>query len=275
MHRSQLRRRRIIQSSLLVLHLLSAILLGAQQRFGDNPRDLVALPAYEETDPVFFYTAFALQYNEEHEQADWVAWRLTDERVNSRNAERSDRFRSDPAIATGSATLQDYRGSGFDRGHLAPAADFRFSAQAMLESFLFSNMSPQRPVFNRGIWASLEAIVRGWADRYGEVFIVTGPVLDRTDLERIGPNRVSVPEYFYKAVLYWNEDEARCIGFILPNQRGEVPLASYACSIDDLEARTGLDFFPALPDDLENEIEAGFDLSWWPLIEFRQQRVSP
>lgn len=275
MHTSQLQRRRIIRFSLLVLHLLAAIGLCAQELFGDNPRDLIALPAYEETAPVFFYTAFALQYNEEHEQSDWVAWRLTDERVNSRNAERSDRFRPDPAIPGGSATLEDYRGSGFDRGHLAPAADFRFSAQAMLESFLFSNMSPQRPAFNRGIWASLEAIVRGWADRYGEIFVVTGPVLDRADFERIGPNRVSVPHYYYKAILYWNGDDARCIAFILPNQREESPLASYACTIDDLEERTGLDFFPSLPDELEVRIEAEFDLSWWPLIEFRQQRVSP
>jgi len=271
-----------VRLSLFILYNLATFLLGAQQGFGNNPRDRIALPAYDEIDLVFFYTAYALQYNEDHEQADWVAWRLTKEMVNTRIAKRSDRFHADPAIPSGSATLEDYRGSGFDRGHLIPAADLRFSEQAMLDSFLLSNISPKRATFNRGIWRRLEAVVRSWADRLEEIFIVTGPILDKSDFQRIGPNMVSVPEYFYKAILYWHGDVAHCIGFILPNQKGEAPLASFAFSIDYLEKRSGLDFFPSLPDDLESLSESFFDLTVWPqnsimftLIELKQEQARP
>ena len=190
-----------------------------------------------------------------------VAYELTAQEVQG-IVSRSDDFRADPEIITGSATLVDYRGSGYDRGHLAPAADMKWSEEAMSESFYMSNMSPQVPGFNRGIWRSLESRVRSWAVENGAVYVVTGGILS-SGLPTIGPDSISVPEYFYKVILDYQEPELKGIGSILPNQGSKSSLKTYAVSIDSVEQRTGIDFFPSLPDDIEDKLEASVDLSLW------------
>ena len=129
---------------------------------------------------------------------------------------RSDNFRADPEVRTGSASDADYRRSGYDRGHLAPAADMGWSSQTMSESFYYSNMSPQVPEFNRGIWKRLEEQVRNWAVELDTIYVVTGPVLSG-NMSAIGLNKVTVPNYYYKAVLYLHDNDSRMIGFIMPN----------------------------------------------------------
>lgn len=158
-------------------------------------------------------------------------------------------------VRTGSAELSDYRGSGYDRGHLAPAADMKWSPTAMSESFYMSNMSPQRPRFNRGMWKRLEEKVRTWATESEEIYVVTGPVLS-DNLPTIGANQVAVPEYYYKVILDFKEPELKGIGFILANQSSTQPLATYAVTIDSVEVVTGIDFFPAIEDSLEERIES-------------------
>ena len=153
----------------------------------------ILLPEINPNDIIVKHYAYTLNYNEEHEQAEWVAYILTKDRVYG-TVKRTNNFRPDPKVKTGSATLADYKGSGYDRGHLAPAADMKWSATAMSESFYMSNMSPQRPGFNRGIWKRLEQLVRTWAVEYEEIHVVTGPVL-KGSFKSIGPNQVSVPEY--------------------------------------------------------------------------------
>ena len=133
---------------------------------------------------------------------------------------RTDDFRADEAVATGSAALEDYRGSGYDRGHMAPAAAMAWSVEIMSESFLLSNISPQDPDFNRGIWRDLEAMVRDWAVLHGEVFVVTGPVLSE-QLPSIGPNEVSVPESYYKVVVDLRPPE---IGGLVLSYRTALPI---------------------------------------------------
>ena len=161
-------------------------------------------------------------------------------------------FREDPLIITGSASLADYKGSGFDRGHLAPAADFKFDAGAMSESFYMSNMSPQRPSFNRGIWKRLEEQVREWASENDSLFIITGGVLTE-NLHVIGENESTVPNLYYKIIFY--PDELKATAFVLPNEKVLDPLESFVVTIDSVESITGIDFFPDLPDDLESRIE--------------------
>jgi endonuclease G len=174
----------------------------------------ILLPEISPNDIIVKHSAYTLNYNEEHEQAEWVAYILTKNRVYG-TVKRTNNFRSDPKVKTGSATLADYKGSGYDRGHLAPAADMKWSATTMSESFYVSNMSPQRPGFNRGIWKRLEQLVRTWAVEYEEIHVVTGTVL-KDDFRRIGPNQVSVPEYFVNVIkaiimdepgLYYNVTE--------------------------------------------------------------------
>ena len=177
---------------------------------------------------------------------------------------RTDDFRRDRAVTTGAATLADYRRSGYDRGHLAPAAGMAWSEEVMSESFYLSNMSPQDPGFNRGIWRQLEARVRDWADLHGEVFVVTGPVLE-SELPTIGPSGVSVPAYYYKVVVDLRPPGVEGIGFILPNGSANQSIGRYAVSIDSVEAFTGIDFFPVVAYSVEEEIEGNILGEHWGL----------
>ena len=165
-------------------------------------------------------------------------------------------------VKTNSADDHDYEGSGYDRGHLAPAADMGWSTITMAESFYFSNMSPQLPAFNRGIWKRLEELVRSWAIENKAVYVVTGPVLT-SNLPSIGPDKVSVPKYFYKVILDYTDPDIKGIGFILPNASSGAPLQNYAVTIDSVEKVTGIDFFPALPDKQEKKIEKTLCIPCW------------
>lgn len=219
------------------------------------------IPKLLTSTPLIRHEGYQLQYSEKHEQAFWVAYHLT-QLETDKKYNRTDNFIPDPMISTGSATSADYANSGYDRGHLAPAADMGWSERSMSESFFYSNMSPQEPGFNRGIWKRLEEQVRTWAIVYGSVYIVTGPIL--TDgLVKIGGNGVSIPKYYYKVILDYKGDQTKAIGFIMPNAYSANGLEPFAVSIDQVEKETGLDFFPKLDDVLETKIEKEVCLSCW------------
>ncbi|MCR5725505.1 MAG: DNA/RNA non-specific endonuclease [Treponema sp.] len=215
------------------------------------------------------FSDYALCYRESYELAEWSAYCLERAEL-EKNAGRSNDFRPDPEISTGSAELSDYRGSGYDRGHLAPAADFAYSAQAMSETFYMSNMTPQAPAFNRGIWQQLEMQVRLWAKKYGRAYVATGPILSspQESYDTIGDNAVVVPRAFYKVVLvplYADEEDestpetaadVASFAFIIPNEKCDAAFYDYAVSVDEVEVRTGIDFFWLLDDDIENRVEA-------------------
>ena len=219
------------------------------------------IPATENEKSIVHHTAYSLLYSEEHEQAIWIAYELTSEETNKK-FDRSDIFIVDPAIKTGSATTADYTGSGYDRGHLAPAADMSWSNQTMQESFYYSNMSPQDQSFNRGIWKKLEELVRTWAVDNESLYVVTGPILS-SGLSTIGPNDVSVPNYYYKVLLDYSQPGIKAIGFILPNHANKGSLTEFAMPIDRVEAMTGLNFFPNLPDKVESTLESSICISCW------------
>lgn len=222
-----------------------------------------ALPAHASRGEIVSHLAYTLKYNERHEQAEWVVYRLTAEQL-KQNLPRKDNFREDPRVKTGSATPEDYRRSGYDRGHLAPAADMKWSKQAMSESFFMSNMSPQEPDFNQGIWNTLEERVRDWAREYGELYIVTGPILE-DGLPVIGENGVSAPRAYYKIVLDYREPGFKAAGFLMPNAGSDRPIDAYVVTVDSVESVTGIDFFPALPDSLEHALESGLRPAEWGL----------
>ena len=219
------------------------------------------IPQTNPKDNVINHTGFSLLYNETHEQASWVAYQLTNEET-IKIAERTDKFIIDPKVKSGSASDKDYEGSGFDRGHLAPASDMGWSSTTMAESFYYSNMSPQSPSFNRGIWKKLEELVRTWAVENEAVYIVTGPVLI-SGLQSIGPNKVSIPNYYYKVILDYSDPNIKGIGFILPNVGSTMNLQNYAVSIDSVERFTGINFFPLLSDDQEKLIEKSLCIKCW------------
>jgi endonuclease G len=237
---------------------------------------MVLLPAFQNTtaqtnwswpallsgEKVTKHLAYSVSYNHKHMQANWVAYELTLSHTLGA-AERESRFVVDPIINPKTARTEDYTKSGFDRGHLAPAADMKFSAQAMTESFYTSNISPQRPGLNRGIWKKLEEKIRDWAPASHPLFIVTGPVLTDALDQTIGRyNQISVPKRFFK-VLLDTAQPARAIGFVFQNQGSEMPLSSFALPIDAVERITGRDFFPQLDDEHEGQLEKTIDLRRW------------
>ena len=220
------------------------------------------IPKINPNETIIKHTGFSLLYNEAHEQATWVAYELTKEETN-KTFDRTDKFIVDPKVKTGTANHQDYLNSGYDRGHLAPAADMGWSSTAMTESFYYSNMSPQLPSFNRGIWKKLEEEVRDWAVKLDSILIVTGPVLS-ADLQSIGINKVSIPKYYFKAIIDLKGFKSKGIAFLLPNEGSKLPLMDFALTINELEKITKIDFFYQLEDKLENSLESTVCKTCWP-----------
>ena len=221
-----------------------------------------AMPAILPTETVTQHSAYSLVYNHKHMQAKWVAYNLTYGNTVG-GAERSSKFSIDPSISPRTAVTSDYTKTGYDRGHLAPAGDMKFSAQAMSESFYMGNVSPQLPGFNRGIWKKLEEQFRSWAPSSHPVFVVTGPVLTDPISSHIGQTcSISVPQRFYKIMLD-TASPMRAIAFVLPNNSSTQPLSSFAMSIDEAERITGMDFFPKLNDPQEAKIEKTLFLNQW------------
>jgi endonuclease G len=219
-------------------------------------------PRLKERESYLHHLAYGFVYDETHEQAKWIAYCLTKSEA-SGTIERSDHFVEDPIVSSGTATDADYAKSGYDRGHLAPAADMRWSTKTMEESFYYSNMSPQLPAFNRGIWKKLEEKVRDWAVELDSILIVTGPILT-PNLPTIGANKVSIPAYYFKAIVEFKGSKSKGIAFVLPNQGSKLPLMEFAISINELEKLTNIDFFYQIEDKLENTLESTICKTCWP-----------
>ncbi len=232
-------------------------------------KDLTAfgLPKTEKDEVLIIHKAMMLVYSEKHEQAKWVAHIITGDVIFG-NEGRTNDFRPDTMIKTGSAVELDYftktkvgdgykyDGFGYDRGHLAPSADFRWSKKALSESYLYSNMSPQVADFNRISWAKLEDMMRGYIlkNPHTQLYVITGPVLNDA-LQKIerGKNKVSIPIKYFKVALDLNNKQA--VAFVMENKKADAPIETYATSIDEVEKLTGIDFFPMLPDTLEERME--------------------
>ena len=215
---------------------------------------------------------FVILYDTRLKIPRWVGYHLTRKYLEENNAPRTDKFKPDPDLPPDErAELEDYKGSGFDRGHQAPAADFHRSEEAMEETFLLSNMCPQWPSFNRGIWARLEEQVRAVAENAGSIWVYTG-ALFLDDKGRIspphqflGPDSVAVPTHFFKVVLVERGPaNHEMFAFIMKNQPTKVsgPPASYQVTVDSVQRVSGLDFFDVLPDAEERRLERRIDGQW-------------
>lgn len=234
---------------------------NAALNFKIIPIDKLEIPKINSKELVITHTGYSFVYNETHEQANWVAYELTKKETNN-VFERTDKFLLDPEVKSETANDKDYVGSGYDRGHLAPAADMGWSEITVAESFYYSNMSPQEPSFNRGIWKKTEELVREWAIENNSIYIVTGPVLKK-GLKTIGKNKVSVPKYYYKVVLDYSDPGIKGIGFIMQNTASKKDPVTFAVSIDSIEKITGIDFYASLPDDQEILIEKTLCIDCW------------
>ncbi|MCP3968310.1 MAG: DNA/RNA non-specific endonuclease [Lentisphaerae bacterium] len=198
------------------------------------------LPEDDYEGQVVEHFAYTLKYCRKWQQAYWVAYEINADKLRNPACKRKDKFRPDPAIDGGSARLSDYARSGFDRGHMAPAAVFKWSPKAMLESFFLSNMSPQTKDCNRRIWKMVEARVRDIAMEYGTINVITGPVVLGNIYEQIGKSDVAVPQLYFKVVLDKNLKPIEC--FVVPNRGSKYPPSYFRVSIKFITALTELRF---------------------------------
>ncbi|MBU2928798.1 DNA/RNA non-specific endonuclease [Winogradskyella psychrotolerans] len=213
------------------------------------------------TGHVVHHQNYSLSYSEPHEQAEWVAYELKASHLSSTNHKRP-YFEIDEAVKTGAAHWRNYKNSGYDRGHLCPAADRRFTQEAHDETFLTSNISPQEHKFNAGVWNRLEQKTRYWAKKNDGVFVVTGGVLE-DNLKSIGDEEVSVPNQFYKVILDHTKGEIKMLAFLMDHKDSDLPLYQFVVSVDEVERLTGIDFFPELDDALEDKLEASSSYKSW------------
>lgn len=205
--------------------------------------------------------AYNLSYNTELLIPNWVSWCLTDEHADG-NMPRNNNYYEDEDVPLPRATNDDYRGSGWTRGHMCPAGDNKWDSEAMRESNLLTNMCPQHASLNSGLWNVIERDCRKWAKAYGELYIVCGPVLLNREHETIGMNNVVVPEAFFKVILRLSPEPA-AIGFVVRNNEGKKKKDQFINTVDDVERITGMDFFPALPDSIEDVVESYANLNDW------------
>lgn len=230
------------------------------------------IPVLEKKAPsqILSYKGFTVSYNNNTRLPNWVAYELTATEV-AGDLPRKDKFRPDPAAKGPQANKEDYRNSGWDRGHMAPAADMKWDAEAMGESCYFTNICPQNPQLNGGDWKELEEKCRKWAEKHGRLYIACGPIILGNEHGTIGANEVIIPDKFYKVVLARINGEYRGAGFIFHNsplRKSKIsgkppvnrPLESYLVPIDEVEAITGIDFFPALPADTQNRVESAKEM---------------
>lgn len=212
---------------------------------------------------LIFHTGHTVSYNKDWKIPNWVSYELTiDETIG--DEKRHDKFCPDPNIKEGTATLADYRNSGYDRGHMVPAADLKWNSTTMQESFYLSNICPQHPHLNQRRWKDLENKVREWAIADSAVIVICGPIVSKSP-RRIGSSKVVVPHGFFKVILSPFIESPKAIGFIFENVHCTGSLRSHIVSVDSVESATGLDFFAPLPDEIEVPLEAFVDTLYWGL----------
>lgn len=223
----------------------------------------IPLLKVDEKEQIVRYEGYAVSFNSAYKIANWVAYELTRNEVKLKRADRGDKFYVDPDVKGGTAENEDYIRSGYDRGHLAPAGDMKWSAKSMRESFYFTNIVPQKPQLNRGIWKELEEQIREWALIDSALLIVTGPVI-RENLKRIGKNGIAVPDTFYKVITSPYARSPKGIAFLFANKDyKDTELQQLALPIDRVEELTGIDFFYKLPDDMQNMLESRISVEEW------------
>lgn len=212
---------------------------------------------------LLYREGYTTSYNADTRTPNWVAWHLTAAHTNGPAKRKGIPFQADEDVPEPRVDTYDYMRSGYDRGHMCPAADNHWSQRAMEQSFLMTNVCPQNPALNSGLWNSIENQCRTWAEEYGDVYIVCGPIYLNQKHKTIGKNKVQVPEAFFKVILRL-KDEPKAIGFICRNVSAKGhKKTDYVNTVDEVERITGMDFFSQLPDNIERQIESKADIKDW------------
>lgn len=238
----------------------SCLLKNGNARLMELPAKLKGIP-----EQIITHTGYTLSYNKEHHNPNWVAWELTATEAAGTEPRAKD-FLPDPKVALPHrVTTEDYKNSGYDRGHMVPSADMKWSGKAQTECFYMTNICPQDRSLNSGPWSTLEKACRRWATQEGSVYVVCGPVYKSgRKRKKIGKEHsISVPDGFFKCVLSLRRGKEKAIGFYYANRGGKQPMPQAAMSVDQVEEMTHMDFFVNVPDDVERRVEATFSLKAW------------
>ena len=256
-----------IRTALFLLPLLALL-----TTFGAPPAPTVKSPAERsanlqlgipsESDQMIDRSGFALGYSKSRRQALWVSYILTAEHLNAPQVRRSNKFRPDPDLKFDPVRPQQYNRTGFDRGHLAPASDMTYSRETMEQSFFMTNISPQLPACNRGIWKRIESTIRAWARQESHLYVITGPIFLDGEARFMKNTDIRIPDAFYKVALDLSPP-MKMIAFIVPNRASKKPVRSFVVTVDEVEAMTGLNFFGNLDDPVEAELEKRSDITEW------------
>lgn len=259
----------------IAIVVVALVIFSAVIAFGRWYRTKTALPSYtpdvaclskvilpdEQPEIMVDYTGFTVSFNPAYHIPNYVVWELTGREADG-ELPRNSKFYKDNDVY-GCAELDDYRRSGFDRGHMAPAGDMKWSADAMAESHSLVNICPQDHSVNSGRWSTLEKMCRQWAQRDSALLIICGPVITDEMPRTIGRSQVRVPERFFKVVMAPFAETPRAIGFIIPNSYTDEGLEAMSYTVDDVEQITGYDFFSCIPDSIESRMEGNADFRQW------------
>ena len=246
----------MIMKKTLSLLIAICIATSAAAQLSDS-KIIKPAPITGKKEKLIIHSAYICSYNLDYKVPNYVAWVITPDRVNGK-VKRSNNFQGDPAVPKDQRVeTSDYYGSHYDRGHMCPAADNRHSARSMDECFYMTNICPQNHNLNSGTWNDLEMQCRYWTNKYKKLYVVSGPIYRGSQHRYFGKKkmRIQVPEAFFKVLLIMG-DKPKAVGFIMPNAATDKPYKAFATTIDEVERQTGIDFFPALPDNLENRLES-------------------
>lgn len=250
-----------MRKSLSILLSVIVALVGLSFSARSTTSELIEVPAPRTDIPeqILYRRGYIVSYNKETMQPNWVAWHLTANHTDGPYERKGNGFHEDTDVPNPRALPDDYKGCGkikMSRGHMCPAGDCKWDSIAMEESFLLTNCCPQSGRLNSGLWNQMEMDTRRWAEHYGDVYVVCGPMFPRKDQSYL--NRLPIPSAFFKVILHLGDNPA-AIGFVCKNDTGAVQPKKrnmYINSVDEIERMTGYDFFPALPDEIEERVEA-------------------
>ena len=243
---------------LFVILLLLASCTSVQPRHPAPAIDGLEIPAFDASEDVVQHLGYTASYNHQTLLPDWVAWQLTAEKVSDAYDFQCS-FSRDPDVEFPKASREDYSHSGWDKGHMAPRADMRWSEQALMESYYFTNICPQDHDMNSGAWRKIEELTRRLARRYGAVYVVCGPIVGTGRHGTIGKAGVQVPDAYFKALAASTSTGYAAVAFVVDNSRQDGSPRRYAVSVDSVEALVGRNLFPLLPE----EVEATYDWNQW------------
>ena len=221
-------------------------------------------PSRHIADTILKHDYLTVAYSTKNKNPEWTLYVINEKREITDLAARKSSFVPDPLLPNSVPSTNQYASTGFDRGHLVPAEDMNFSDKAMSESFYMSNVSPQHPSFNRGLWKRLENKVREWAALNDHMVVISGAILtteNNDGFEKM--NGIDIPKYFYKIILDYQNPEIKAIAFIMPNEKREEEISEFACTIKKVEELTKINFFPKFNSTESKEIEEKIDLRKW------------